>query len=658
MRSPTLPAAFWAAALLLSSVRVYAEPITLQIDAGHVSGKVSPLLYGLMTEEINYSYDGGLYGELVRNRTFQDNAQAPEHWSLVQEGGSQGALALDRNQPLNAALPVSLRLDAAAAGAGRRVGIANDGFWGIPARPNTTYRASFYAKASPGFAGTLAVSIESDAGSIVRARAEVASVGPGWKHYAVTLTTGAIAPSAANHLVIATDRPGTVWFDLVSLFPPTWNDRPNGNRMDIMQLLADLHPAFLRFPGGNYVEGRTIATRFDWKRTLGDLAERPGHLDDAWHYRSSDGMGLLEFLEWCEDLHMQPVLAVFAGLTLDRQAPPVAPGAELQPFVQDALDEIEYVSGDASTKWGSRRAENGHPAPFALHYVEIGNEDNFDRKPGSYDGRFTQFFDAIKAKHPELNLIATAPVTNRQPDVQDDHYYRTAGQMESDTRHYDATNREGKKIFVGEWATREGVPTPNLNAALGDAAWLTGLERDSDIVIMSCYAPLFVNVNPGGMQWKTDLIGYDALRSYGSPSYYVQKMFNLHHGDEILAATAANIPAKSWQPPKPRGAAPDAPAPPAGQEPALFFNATRDSHSGQVFVKFVNTLAAPQTVRVAIAGGGGLAADGLALTLASAQPEDTNSIDAPTKIVPVETRVAGLGAAFTYTFAPYSVTIL
>ncbi|HVW20403.1 MAG TPA: alpha-L-arabinofuranosidase C-terminal domain-containing protein [Opitutaceae bacterium] len=658
MRSSLLRAAPAAAALLAAASGAPAAPVTLHIDAHQVAGRVSPLLYGLMTEEINYSYDGGLYAELVRNRTFQDNPQAPEHWSLVQEGGSQGAMALDRNQPLNAALPVSLRLDAAVAGAGRRVGIANDGFWGIPAKPDTTYRASFYAKASPGFAGTLTVSIESDEGGIVRARAEVASVGPAWKHYTVALTTGSIAPSAANRLVIATDRPGTVWFDLVSLFPPTWNNRPNGNRVDLMQLLSDLHPAFLRFPGGNYVEGRTIDTRFDWKRTLGDLAERPGHLDDAWHYRSSDGMGLLEFLEWCEDLHMQPVLAVFAGLTLDRQAPPVAPGPDLQPFVQDALDEIEYITGGASTKWGSRRAEDGHPSPFPLNFVEIGNEDQFDRKPGSYDARFTQFFDAIKAKYPNLNLIATAKVTTRQPDVQDDHYYRSAAQMESDTHHYDGTNRAGKKIFVGEWATREGVPTPNLGAALGDAAWLTGLERDSDIVIMSCYAPLFVNVNPGGMQWRTDLIGYDALRSYGSPSYYVQKMFNLHHGDQIVAARADNLPTRTWRPPRPRGAPAGAPLPPPEQEPALFFNATRDSRSGQLFVKFVNPTAAPQTVRVEIAGAGPLAADGLAVTLASAKPDDTNSIDQPTKIVPVETRLGGLGDDFNHTLAPYSVTIL
>ena len=300
-----------------------------------------------------------------------------------------------------------------------------------------------------------------------------------------------------------------------------------------MEQLRDMHPAFLRFPGGNYLEGNDFDNRFDWKTTIGPLEKRPGH-KSPWGYRSTDGLGLLEFLQWCEDLHMQPVLAVFAGFCLNGRY--VATGDDLKPHVQDALDEIEYVTGDANTTWGSKRAADGHPAPFHLTYVEIGNEDNLGGGASTYEERFAAFYDAIKAKYPKLQVIATMPVHDRQPDVVDDHFYRSARQMQRDVHHYDPdkTLRNGPKIFVGEWATKEGTPTPNMNAALGDAAWMTGMERNSDQVIMSVYAPLLVNVNPGGKQWSTNLIGYNALNSFGSPSYYAQAMFSRNRGDTVL----------------------------------------------------------------------------------------------------------------------------
>jgi alpha-N-arabinofuranosidase len=543
----------------------------------------------------------------------------------------------------------------------QRVGIANEGFWGIPVKPNTRYRASFYARAGAGFNGPLTVAIAGRDGATIHASAQVGRVAGSWKKYEVALTTGQATPSADNRLVISTGRTGSVWFNLVSLFPPTFNNRPNGNRRDIMQLLADMKPAFLRFPGGNYLEGNTIATRFDWKKTIGDISVRPGHMNDAWKYWSSDGMGLLEFLYWCEDLHVEPVLAVYAGYSLHQER--VAPGPALEPYVKDALDEIEYVMGDAGTTWGARRARDGHPAPFRLEYVEVGNEDQFDRQAGSYDGRFTQFFDAIKARYPQLQVIATARVTTRTPDVIDEHYYRRSeDEMASHAHDYDARPRSGPKVFVGEWATRVGEPTPNMSAALGDAAWMTGLERNSDLVIMSCYAPLFVNVNKGGMQWRTDLIGYDALSSYGSPAYYAQKMFSLHHGDLVLPVTAQGVPTREWQPPAgrrggPAAAQPPAPPPPQ-QAPTLFFAATQDSKTGVIYLKVVNRAGTPQPVRVELSGLASVGSQGQAITMSANSPEDTNSIAEPAKIVPVTTQVDGLGASFTRSFPPYSITVL
>jgi alpha-N-arabinofuranosidase len=655
-------------------------PAVLQINADRQGAQVSPVLYGLMTEEINYSYDGGLYAELVRNRTFQDDVEKPVHWSVVQDRGGAGAIALDRSQPLNSALTTVLKLDVTAAPETARVGIANDGFWGIPVRPDTRYRASFYAKAAAGFSGTLTVSLESNDGATVYATAAVSRPGTEWKKYTLTLTTGKLTASVNNRLVIATGGTGTVWFNLVSLFPPTWNDRPNGNRQDIMQLLADLKPGFLRFPGGNYLQGRTLATRFDWKKTLGDVAERPGHLDDAWNYRSSDGMGLLEFLEWCEDLHMQPVLGVFAGFTL--RGVPTQPGPDLEPFVQDALDEIEYVTGGANTTWGARRVQDGHPAPFPLPFVEIGNEDNFDRNPGTYEGRYAQFYAAIKAKYPEIRIIATTKVTKTRPDVIDEHFYpRTPEVFQSTHARYDSYDRNGPKVFVGEYATRVGQPTPNLGAALGDAAYMLGMERNSDVVLMASYAPLFVNVNPAsgdhprGMQWPTDLIGYDGLTSYGSPTYYVQKMFGNALGDVVLPIDAAGVPMRDYQPPAPaarRGGPPPAPGaavaaqpapepvapPPVQHIPTLFFNATRDTQKGLIYLKIVNAAATAQPVRVEVKGVRAVAPQGRSTVLTSASPTDTNSIAEPTKVVPVTTRVDDLGTSFTRNLAPNSVTVL
>jgi alpha-N-arabinofuranosidase len=451
-----------------------------------------------------------------------------------------------------------------------------------------------------------------------------------WKQYAYTLRTGEVPVSTNNHLILTVARPATVWFDLISLFPPTYHDRVHGNRTDIMDLLAAMHPTFLRLPGGNYLEGDHIADRFDWKKTIGPWVDRPTH-PSPWRYRSSDGMGLLEYLEWCEDLKIEPVLAVFAGYSLQQDH--VDPGPALKPFVQDALDEIEYLTGSADTRWGAERAKDGHAVPFPLHYVEIGNEDWFDRS-GSYDGRFAQFFHAIKERYPNLQLIATAPVKSTVPDVLDEHFYMPAEQSFADAHHYDGHARTGPKIFVGEWATREGDPTPNLEAALGDAAWMTGLERNSDLIIMASYAPLFVNVNPGGMQWATDLIGYNALTSYGSPSYWAQAMFGAHVGTEIVPATLANAASR------------------------MYTSVTRDEARHKLYIKIVNATSDAQPLAIDLQGAGKVSPQAQLTTLTAKTPNATNSITNPRAVVPAERAIAIAGPKFTQSFAPYSINVL
>jgi alpha-N-arabinofuranosidase len=396
-----------------------------------------------------------------------------------------------------------------------------------------------------------------------------------------------------------------------------------------MEKLAAMHPAFLRFPGGNYLEGTHIPERFDWKKTIGPLVDRPTH-PSPWRYNSTDGMGLLEFLEWCEDLHMQPVLAVYAGYSLAQEH--VNPGPDLEPYVQDALDEIEYVTGGAETKWGAERAKDGHAEPFKLTYVEVGNEDFFDRS-GSYDGRYEQFYKAIKAKYPDLQIIATTPVKSVRPDVIDDHYYRRATEFFHDTTHYDKTDRSGPKIFVGEWATREGGPTPNFDSALGDAAWMTGMERNSDIIVMASYAPLFVNVNPGGMQWESDLIGYDAQHSYGSPSYYAQVMFANHLGDETLQSALQNGGSK------------------------LFYSITKDTQNKRLYLKLVNAASAPHAIDIKF-DGGSLAGTGKLVMLRAHSTQATNTIEQPANIVPVESTLRNVSSDLRYTAPPYSIQVI
>ncbi|MDR3752050.1 MAG: alpha-L-arabinofuranosidase C-terminal domain-containing protein [Terracidiphilus sp.] len=616
-------------ALLALSANLMAQAPSLTVQVDHPSAKVSPMLYGLMTEEINYSYDGGIYGELVRDRVPARGFGGMAHWMLVARGSSVASVSLDEHTGPSAALPRSLKVSVTAATQAAPAGVQNDGYWGIPVRPRTTYSGSFYAKSDSADV-PVTVSLVNDQTGVVAAAATVTGLAGEWKQFSYKLKTGDVPVTANNHLILTVARPATVWFDLVSLFPPTYLDRPGGNRIDLMEKLAAMHPRFLRLPGGNYLEGDHIADRFDWKKTIGPWVDRPTH-PSPWRYRSSDGMGLLEFLEWCQDLKIEPVLAVYAGYSMQQEH--VEPGAALEPYVQDALDEIEYVTGSASTRWGAERAKDGHPAPFPLHYVEIGNEDNFD-KSDSYDGRYAQFYRAIKAQRPDLQLIATAPIKNMTPDVLDEHFYMSAEQSLSDAGHYDKRDRSGPKIFVGEWATREGDPTPNLEAALGDAAWMTGMERNSDLIVMSSYAPLFVNVNAGAMQWPTDLIGYDVLSSYGSPSYWAQVLFAGHLGTEVVTSTLSNT------------------------GPRVYVSATRDEKHHKLFVKVVNATSGTKPIRIAIEGAGNLARQAALFTLSGKTPNATNSIAHPQAIVPVEHSIQVAGPKFEQNFAPYSINVL
>ncbi|MDP4202105.1 MAG: alpha-L-arabinofuranosidase C-terminal domain-containing protein [Bacteroidota bacterium] len=688
-------------AMLLLCPIVSAQKAKLTLDFTQPGANVSPLLYGLMTEEINHSYDGGLYAELIRNRIFKDNKTKPEGWSLVQpDTASRASIKLiaadpdnvpfdERRHSINTALTTCLRLTVAKGGS--RVGVANEGYWGIPVKPSTTYKASFYMKGTgsmqfprrPGMparqqnatpapvienntAGPITVTIESNDGKTVYATGTITlEKSTFWKKYEVTLTTAAnVEPTADARFVISTDRTGLYYFNLVSLFPPTYNNRPNGNRIDLTQMMVDMKPKFLRFPGGNFLEGPDFANAFPWKTTLGPIDNRPGH-KGSWGYRPTDGMGLYEFLMWCEEIGAEPVLGVYAGYSLNGDH--VDAGPLLKPYVEDALDEIEYVTGDKSTYWGAKRAADGHPEPFKLTYVEIGNEDWFDRT-NSYDGRFKQFREAIEKKYPQLTCISTITdtqnpdlkVTGKKPDVMDEHYYRNSWEMFANASQYDKYDRKSSKVFVGEWATREGAPTTNLHAALGDAAWMTGMERNSDLIIMSCYAPLFVNVNtatstaPKAWQWDSDLIGYNALTAFGSPSYYVQKAFSEYLGNKIVPTTAINIPTQNPPLSKRDSINGTKPAP----VPVIFYSATQDDKTGMIYLKVVNASSKLQPLEINLKGLAKVDKNATIVVIKGAKPEDTNTISEPKKIVPATFAIKGIGTTFSQKLAPYSINIL
>ena len=690
---------FLATFSLFCCAKINAQTPTITLHADQSKANVSPMLYGLMTEEINHSYDGGLYAELIRNRIFKDSKTTPEGWSLVKDNPSAEAsiklIGAEENVPnderrnaINGALQPCLRLTVEKANG--RVGVANEGYWGVPVKPSTTYKASFYIKGTDrrepprwpwepkpttpplpvienNTPGPIKVSIESNDGKTVYATGTInLEKSIYWKKYELNLTTAAdVKPTKDARFVISTDRVGVYYFNLVSLFPPTYNNQPNGFRTDLMQMLVDMKPKFLRFPGGNFLEGPMITDAFPWKTTLGPLESRPGH-NGSWGYRASDGMGLLEFLKWTEDMGAEPLLAVYAGYSLSGDH--VDAGPLLKPYVDDALDEIEYVIGDASTYWGAKRAADGHPEPFKLKYVEIGNEDWFDRS-NSYDGRFTQFRNAIEAKYPQLTCISTIPATQypsmqvtsgKPPLVVDEHYYRNSWDMWENASQYDTYDRNGPKVFVGEWATREGAPTTNLNAALGDAAWMTGMERNSDLIIMSCYAPLFVNVSKDSAtkkrawQWDSDLIGYDALNSYGSPSYYLQKLFSHYLGNKIVPATVENIPVQN-APLSKKDSADGIKSKPV---PTLFYSATINDTTGTIYLKVVNTIAKKQTVKINLDGAIKISPEATVVVIKSDKPDDTNTISDPQKIVSVISTVKGLKNSFSQSFLPYSVTVM
>ena len=550
---------------------IWAGTATITIDAAKTGPRLNPRMYGIFLEEINFGVDGGLYAELIRNRGFED-AKPPEgftfrdgrwldekgydarfdrfgyvtnglpFWSLIKEGGAQGSMHLDLADPLTPATPRSLRLEIQNAGSGR-LAVANEGFWGIGVAQGERYDLSFWARCADGLTGPLTATLESPDGSTCSKAENINGLGAHWKQFKTTLTATKSEPKA--RFVLAAASKGTVWLDLVSLFPAkTFNG--HGLRPDLAQMLADLKPGFVRFPGGCVVEGGTVETAYNWKKTVGPLEQRE-EVWGPWNYRRTHGMGFHEYLQFCEDIGAEPLYVGFAGETcMFRQVEDV-PIAEMRWVVTNFMDALEYANGDKTTRWGKLRAAQGHPEPFDLKLVEIGNENGTRQFPE----RYRLVHSALKSKYPDVRYIADLSfprfMRDESFDMEDNHFYNSPQWFMNNAHHYDDRDRKLPPVYDGEVAVTSaegGRDKGNIIAALGEGVFLMGLERNADVVRQVSYAPLLANVR-GRTDWH-GMIYFDTARAFGTASYYLWKLFGLNRPTctlQTLVECAAEKPA-------------------------------------------------------------------------------------------------------------------
>ena len=551
--------------------------VDINIDAQQRGPKISPTHYGIFFEDINHAADGGLYAELIRNRSFEDGPRYGQPadlrgWSTYAAAPSQLEMKLiqpTKKQPLlNKVQHNALQLNVVAS-AEQPVCLVNEGFWGINAVQGRTYRLSFWAKGK--YKGTIKARLQASptapdmqapptapegasidmpevyAETIVApSGAEGGAVGSSWRKYEATMTADGNDPKAQFALVF--DGVGTVNLDVVSLFPPTFRGRENGMRPDLASMLWRMHPKFMRFPGGCFVEGQESPDNaFRWERTIGPIEEREGHWNVNWGYRTTDGIGFHEYLQLAEDLGAKPLYVVNVGLWHGG----MTPLDSIQPWIDETLAALEYANGPVTSKYGALRAKYGHPEPFNIEYLEIGNENNQPdprQQSDHYYDRYEKFRQAIRAKYPDIKLIGNVVAwgddnpkweSDYQVDLLDEHYYRNPAWFAEAFHKYDTYDRRGPKIYVGEYAVTNGFgDLGNMNAALGEAVYMMGMENNSDIVPLNSYAPIFVNENDA--KWRPDMIRFNSHQVMGTPSYYVQQLMPQHLGTQVVKVSQEN----------------------------------------------------------------------------------------------------------------------
>jgi alpha-L-arabinofuranosidase len=500
---------------------------------------VSPMHYGIFFEEINRAGDGGIYAEMLQNRSFEDNAQSASAWSA--SGGLK--VFLDSSKPLNAANPQALRLEFGPSGGA----LSNAGFskeaqkgktpafeGGLGLSKGVALKFTAYLRGS----ADMKVQLRDEKGKVL-AESGLAAAGEDWSKVEATLLPS--RSSSKGRLSVVGTGPGTAWIDQVSLMPAeTW--KGHGLRKDLAGLVEAMHPGFIRFPGGCFVEGNNKEEAIKWKDSIGDPASRKGTWN-LWGYRTTGGFGVHEFLQWCEDLGAEPLYVINCGMGHGYALPM---GREMDEKVQDALDLLEYARGPRSSRWGALRAAAGHPEPFRLRYIEIGNENGGKE----YEERHALMADAIRKAWPDVKIVTDnwgGLPKSRQLDLVDEHYYLNPEAMAGMASHYDGYDRKGPKIYVGEYAVTQDCGMGNLKAAVAEAAFMCGMERNADVVRMSSYAPLFVH--PAWRAWNPNAIVFDQSRAYGTPSYHVQALFASNRPQVALPITVEQ-PQAPYAPPR------------------------------------------------------------------------------------------------------------
>jgi alpha-N-arabinofuranosidase len=626
------------------------DSLDISVDAAHPGAAISPSMFGIFFEDINFAADGGLYPELVKNRSFEFS-EPLTGWHAVlgfsRKGldPPKGELSVQTENPLNASNQHYLRVRAYQAG----YGFWNSGFRGIGLESGAAYRFSAYVRS--GGPKTIRFTLTDEAGHEFGSGMLEGFDGQ-WKRYETVMRASATVQHAQLNIFV--DEPGQVDLDMVSLFPvDTWKQRPNGLRKDIVQLLFDLHPGFLRFPGGCIVEGRQLATRYRWKTTVGDIAQRQTIIN-RWNdefdqrpapdYFQSFGLGFYEYFQLAEDIGAQPLPILNCGMACQFNSSETAALNQLDEYVRDALDLIEFANGPATSPWGKLRAQMGHPEPFHLTMIGVGNEQWGER----YVERYKVFAAALKAQHPEIKLVVAAgPLPSGEPfesmwstwrtlkaDIVDEHYYMSPEWFLLNIGRYDHYDRSGPKVFAGEYAAQTaGMTRPdnrnNWKSAITEAAFMTGLERNGDVVQMASYAPLMAHVD--AWQWKPDEIWFDNLHSYGTPDYYVQKVFANNTGTRIVPVSPQAVD-------------------------GLYTSASLDERSHEYIVKVINYAATSSRAEIRL---NGIRPSGTVrmTTLASADLAAENSFEHPSAVSPEFSTIEVTSGVIPVQLGPYSVNI-
>ena len=612
---------------------------TLTVNVDHPGAQINPAMWGVFFEDINFGADGGLYAELVKNRGFE----FPEPlmgWMKINPSLSKGDIAVRTDAPFNEANPHYVRIQSEAEAP---LGLSNEGFRGIGVRRGEAYTFSAEVR---GVSGNpkLSVRLYGGDGSVLDS-VDLQDFPAGWHKYSAVLHPPDTDPKARLSILVL--GPGTLDVDFVSLFPEhTWMNRPGGLRADMVQALAAMHPGFVRFPGGCIVEGPVLARRYQWKNTLGPVEARK-LLVNRWNfefvhrptpdYYQSFGLGFFEYFQLCEDIGAQPLPILNCGMACQFNSGELCPLGSLDPYIQDALDLVEFANGPMDSTWGSKRAAMGHPAPFNMKLLGIGNE----QWGPQYFERYERFSKVLKEKHPEISLVSAAgpdPADARfklawerlrelHADLIDEHCYAAPEWFFSNTHRYDAYDRNGPRVFMGEYAAQSsatGSPRnqTTLECALSEAAYLTGLERNADVVRMASYAPLFANTE--AWQWTPDLIWVDSLRVVPTPSYHVQKLFSLNRGDRVLPAALATV---------------------RPEDTRLYASSVLEASTGTVIVKLVNAEPRVSDLSVQLQGVRGVG-KGTLTVLSSESPGAVNSFADPEKVSPRASEFSPSGPTF------------